>query len=209
MEQFELLYEFIRIDEYIDYLTDEIEFSIRYHTLKLAIKEIDETGGLGSEIDVIYNPLEYSKDALYRFYDKLIRAKNIYDELIKNGINNNTILSSYLLDYAKKLLHEKDYHKLPIVLEKAMNLGNIEATYITGVSYFYGINGFKKSMGEGLNNLFIASKNEYVGAIEELIDIYFNYDNLIDIDDIIKYAKIGKKLKSDKCINALKIGFKK
>lgn len=105
----ELLLNKIQLDEYVDCLTDEYDFSIRYNYICDAIEEINDTGALGNRIEVRYNPGEKSNSAIFDFLDRLERAKKIYDELKQYGLDDSNEMAKELYDYANILIYNKKY----------------------------------------------------------------------------------------------------
>ena len=128
----ELLLNKIQLDEYVDCLTDEYDFSIRYNYINDAIEEINDTGALGNRIEVRYNPGEKSNSALFDFLNRLERAKYVYQELKKYGLDDSNELAKELYDYANILIYNKKYKYVYELLDAASDLKNAESQILLG-----------------------------------------------------------------------------
>ena len=147
----ELLLSYVKIEEYIDFLTEEYDFLLRYALINDSIAEIEETGFLGNRVNVIYNPGEKSTNDLFNYLDRLKNAKMIYEELMSKGINNNDILKTELFNLANILRYNKKYTNVYSLLDMASKYRNYNANRLLAKMLIHGLYDTKKSLGEALN----------------------------------------------------------
>ena len=203
----ELLLNKIQLDEYIDCLTDEYDFSIRYNYINDAIEEINDTGALGNRIDILYNPGEKSSSALYDFLDRLNNAKKIYSELKQYGLDDSHEMSKELYDYANILIYNKKYKYVYELLDSASNLKHIESQILLGKMLAYGLYDTKKSISGALDYLTKAANNDSAEAAYEIVKLY-DYDNdYVDSKMAEDYCKIASSLGSEKATTRLNYSF--
>ena len=175
MNKYELLLNKVKLDEYVDALTDEYDFNLRFNIIKLAIKEIEENNSLDG-LDVIYDPKEYSLDALDRFKDRLITQRTIYQELINFGYDDNEKVSKELYNFALLLINNKEYNNVYEILNNSKQMGNLDASILLGKILLYGKYNVKPSPGEALECFKYAALNDNMEACYE-IALMFDYDN--------------------------------
>ena len=172
----ELLLNKIQLDEYVDCLTDEYDFSIRYNYICDAIEEINDTGALGNRIEVRYNPGEKSNSAIFDILDRLERAKKIYDELKQYGLDDSNEMAKELYDYANILIYNKKYKYVYELLDSASNLKHIDSQILLGRMLAYGLYDTKRSIAGALDYLTKAADNDSAEACLEIVKLY-DFDN--------------------------------
>jgi len=193
----ELLLSYVKIEEYIDFLTEEYDFLLRYALINDSIAEIEETGFLGNRVNVIYNPGEKSTNDLFNYLDRLKNAKMIYEELMSKGINNNDILKTELFNLANILIYNKKYTNVYSLLDMASKYRNYNANRLLAKMLIHGLYDTKKSIGEALNYLKQAADNDDLEATLDLINLY-DYDNdYLESHEAIYYTKRAIKLGSN------------
>ena len=203
----ELLLNKILLDEYVDCLTDEYDFLIRYNYICDAIEEIKDTGALGNRIEVCYNPGEKSTAALYDFLDRLENAKKIYDELKKYGLDDSTEMSKELYDYANILIYNKKYKYVYEILDSASNLKHIDSQILLGKMLAYGLYDTKRSISVALEYLMKAADNDSAEACIEIVNL-FDYDNDYVLPIKAKeYCQKAADLGSERAIQRLNYPF--
>ena len=203
----ELLLEKIQFDEYVDCLTDEVDFSIRYNYILDAIEEINDTGSLGNRIEVRYNPGEKSNSALFIFLERIEHARDIYSELKKYGLDDSNEMAKELYDYANILIYNKKYKYVYELLEQASKLNHIESQILLGQILAYGLYDTKQSITEALNYLTLAADNDSATAAYEIVKLY-DYDNdYVDTEMAINYCTKASKLGSEKARTRLGSSF--
>ena len=203
----ELLLNKIQLDEYVDCLTDEYDFSIRYNYICDAIEEINDTGALGNRIEVRYNPGEKSNAALFDFLDRIEKAKTIYQELKKYGLDDSTEMAKELYDYANILIYNKKYKYVYELLDAASDLKNAESQILLGKMLAYGLYDTKKSIASALEYFSMAADNDNANAAYEIVMLY-DYDNdYVDSEVAKSYCEKAKDLGSEKAANRLNYPF--
>jgi TPR repeat protein len=207
MNLHELLLNKIQLDEYVDCLTDEYDFSIRYNFICDAIEEINDTGALGNRIEIQYNPGEKSNSALFDFLNRLERAKYIYQELKKYGLDDSTELAKELYDYANILIYNKKYKNVYELLDAASNLKNDESQILLGKMLAYGLYDTKRSITAALEYFMKAADNDNALAAYEIVKLY-DYDNDFVAPEMAKdYCEKAAALGSEKAAERLNSPF--
>ena len=194
----ELLLAKIQLDEYVDCLTDEVDFSIRYNYILDAIEEINDTGSLGNRIEVRYNPGEKSNSALFVFLERIEHARDIYSELKKYGLDDSNEMSKELYDFANILIYNKKYKNVYELLDQASKLNHIESQILLGQILAYGLYDTKQSITEALNYLTLAADNDSATAAYEIVKLYDYNNDFVDPEKAIEYCNKAAKLGSEK-----------
>lgn len=194
----ELLLAKIQLDEYVDCLTDEVDFSIRYNYILDAIEEINDTGSLGNRIEVRYNPGEKSNSALFVFLERIEHARDIYSELKKYGLDDSNEMSKELYDFANILIYNKKYKNVYELLDQASKLKHIESQILLGQILAYGLYDTKQSITEALNYLTLAADNDSATAAYEIVKLYDYNNDFVDPEKAIEYCNKAAKLGSEK-----------
>ncbi len=203
----ELLLNKIQLDEYIDCLTDEYDFAIRYNYICDAIEEINDTGALGNRIEVKYSPGERSTAALYDFLDRLENAKKIYDGLKSYGMDDSDELAKELYNYANILIYNKKYKYVYELLDSASNLKHSESQVLLGKMLAYGLYDTKRSVAGALEYFFKAADNDFAEACYEIVKLYDFDNDFVEPDVAKEYCERAASLGSEAAADRLNYSF--
>ncbi len=203
----ELLISKIQLDEYVDCLTDEYDFSIRYNYICDAIDEINDTGALGNRIEVRYNPGEKSNSALFDFLDRLEAAKRIYDLLKQYGLDDSNELAKELYNYANILIYNKKYKYVYELLDAASNLKHIDSQILLGRMLAYGLYDTKKSIAGALDYFTKAADNDSAEACLEIVKLYDFDNDYVDSNIAKDYCERAVSLGSENAARRLESSF--